>query len=79
MCQCAGKLRARQAAVAADGDAGDLARPCLAAQGVTDGAHGFCRQRFVDDAADVVGLENFRSRSMHGWTQGELPDYPKLM
>ena len=57
--QRCGQIRAGQAAVAADDDVALLARDGFGTDGVADGLDDFRGERFADDAADVVGLENF--------------------
>ena len=64
--QRCGQIRAGQAAVAADDDVGLLARHGFGADGVADGFDDFRREGFADDAADVVGLEDFLGQTGHG-------------
>ena len=43
----------------------------LRADGLADGLDRFGGKRFIDDAADVVGFEDFRSRQIgHGCMDG---------
>ena len=57
--QGAGQFRAGQAAIAADGDGRLALFDGQRAQGMADLANHLGGQRFVDDAPDVVGLEDF--------------------
>ncbi len=57
--QRARKFRAGQAAVAADGDGRLLAFAGQRTERLTDGTADFRGEGFADDAADVVGLEDF--------------------
>ena len=63
--QRCGKFHAGQAPVAADGDGVLAARGGFRADGVAYAFNDFGGEGFADDAADVVGLENFFGQSGH--------------
>ena len=57
--QRCGKIGPREPPVATDHDAGQATRCGFRADGLADGAHDFRRKRVTDDAAYVIGFENF--------------------
>ena len=57
--QRASQGRAGEATIATDGNRRLLARACFGTEGVADGAHRVGGEGGVDDAANVVGLEDF--------------------
>ena len=63
--QGGGQFRPGQAAVATDAEGGLAAGPGLAADSLADGLDDFGGEGFADDAADVVGLEDFLGE-IHG-------------
>jgi hypothetical protein len=54
------------APVAADGHAAAAAQFGLGAERLADQLGGLGRERFADDAANIVGLENFVCDNGHG-------------
>ena len=70
--QRAGQFGAGQAAVAADGDGVLALFDGQRAEGVADLAHDIGGQGFIDDATNIVGLENFGGKLGHGVASGDF-------
>ncbi len=70
--QRAGQFGAGQAAVAADGDRFLALLDGQRAEGVADLAHDVGGQGLVDDATNIVGLENFGGELGHGVASGDF-------
>ena len=68
--QCAGQFRPGQAAVTTDGDGLLALLDSQRTEGMADLADNLGGQRFIDDAPDVVGLEDFGRELVHGEGSG---------